>query len=107
LVAGVDLNPRSAVAGFNLSYQIGGDPPVEQADFFKVPSSASYFLDGIEVAVGIDTPQSPRTMVFNVMSDANGRPGVTLESFTFSGIEVTGSFAGVILSAQSSLRPTL
>lgn len=77
----------------------------ERAFHFTVPSSDSYFLDGIEVAVG-GTSQESTSIAFSLMSDSGGLPGATLESFIFSGITTT-PFEGEIVSGQSSVRPTL
>jgi len=77
---------------------------LQQALPFTVPSSSSYFLDGIEVPVSASSPQFT-TMVFDLMADSAGVPGPVLESFTFPGI--TTAFSGQIVLGQSSLRPTL
>jgi hypothetical protein len=77
---------------------------LQQALLFTVPSSSSYFLDGIEVPVSASSPQFT-TIVFDLMADSAGVPGSVLESFTFSGITTT--FSGEIVSGRSSLRPTL
>jgi hypothetical protein len=96
-----DSYSTSTAAYVGVTY---GGGVLQQAFPFTVPSSSSYFLDGIEVPVSAESPQFT-TIIFDLMADSAGLPGPGLESFTFSGI--TTAFSGEIVSGQSSLRPTL
>jgi hypothetical protein len=115
LALAIHLTPASAdtivsTFGPSDSYSTGGGADIsrymEQAMPFAIPTTSSYLLDGIAVAVSTGSAQSNTTINFDVMTDSGGLPGEVLESFSFS--DVTANvFSGEIVNGTSVPRPRL
>ena len=72
------------------------DSIVEQGSKFVVPNDGPFRLDYVELAVSSNTFGYDRFQL-NLMSDLNGAPGSTIETYTFSGIDaMTGTESQII-----------
>jgi hypothetical protein len=102
--------PIFSTLGPGDSYALGsgytiGIPDWNQGNQFSFSGSTPYFLDTIELAVGLVTGTN-QLDVF-LMSDASGEPGAIIETFSFT--DAMGSFgqSNPLLVGNSVLRPIL
>lgn len=86
-------------------WTIGTESAFSQGDAFVVSGSSDFFLDQIELAVGLVS--GPNQLDVALYNDVGGEPGALLESFHFT--DAMGSFGSLNppLLAVSTLRPLL
>jgi hypothetical protein len=78
---------------------------IEEAEPFSLGGTTPYYLDTIELAVGLLSGTNELNVL--LMSDAAGEPGAPIESFNFVGAMGVDGLANPLLVANSVLRPIL
>jgi hypothetical protein len=95
---------HSLNAGMVIGFHLGTD--LQQALSFTVPQSSDFFLDSIEVPLGLATNDAPTSSTFRILGDSGGLPDANalIEAFSIHGI-LGGS--ATIFTAPSLNRPIL
>lgn len=83
------------------TFPFGETVSTQWAMQFSVPTGPSYLLTGIEVPLTF--PNGPGTVTFSIDANANGIPGLALDSFVFSGSSSTPT----IFAGTSTVNPIL
>jgi hypothetical protein len=80
-------------------------PDIEEAEPFSFGGTTPYYLDTIELAVGLISGTNEIDVL--LVSDASGEPGAPIESFNLVGAMGADGLANPLLVANSVLRPIL
>jgi len=89
-------------------YTIGVSPNFyDQGNQFVIGGTQSYFLDTIEVAIGLVSVSGTNEVDFWLMSDAGDEPGTIIESFNFVGQMGSFGLYNPLLVGTSVLNPVL
>jgi hypothetical protein len=112
LLMGGQLNAQSIIFstfGSGDTYQLGGysigDPNCIVGNEFTVGVTSSYYLDKIELAVGMH--RGSNELDVWLMSDAGRYPSTIIETFHFNGAMGVFGYNNPLLIAHSILHPVL